>query len=104
MYAIIQDGGKQYKVEVGMKINLEKKNCEVGKTIEFPDVLFCNKEGEISIGKPRLENVRVEGVVEEHFKGPKITVFKFKRRKGCRRKKGHRQLYTRVRISNITVS
>lgn len=104
MYAIIQDGekqGKQYQVAPGKAIEIERKECAPGSPIEFSQVLFYKDKENTEVGTPFVEKVKVKGVVEEHVKGDKITVFKFKRRKDHRRKQGHRQVYTRVRIQQI---
>lgn len=101
MYAIIQDSGKQYKVALGSIIELEKKECDPGKIVEFPNVVYYHNKDEVKVGMPTLPNMKVKGVVERHKKGEKITIFKYRRRKDSRRKRGHRQWYTRVRISEI---
>ena len=101
MYAIIKDGGKQYKVSPGQCVHLEKKDAAPGTPIELTEVIYYqNKQGS-EVGTPLLNQVKVKGVVEKHVKGDKIIVFKFRRRKDSRRKRGHRQQYTRVRIQQI---
>ncbi len=102
MYAIVKDGGKNYKVEPGQVIRVEKKDLEAGATVEFPEVMFYSSGDNVQVGTPLVEKVKVEGTVEKHVKGDKVTVFKFKRRKDYKKKQGHRQKYTQVRIDKIT--
>lgn len=101
IYAIIQDGGKQYKVSPGSVVELEKKDCAAGSSIEFKDIIYYHDQNEIKIGTPKIEKMTVKGVVEGLFKGPKIRMFKFRRRKDSRWRKGHRQQYSKVRIVEI---
>ena len=102
MNAIIRTGGKQYRVSPGHTINVEKLNGKVGDTVEFGDVLMVSdKDGKVNIGSPIIKNVKVRGKILGNVKGEKITVFKFRRRKGYRRKTGHRQKYTSVEITDI---
>ena len=101
MYAIIADGGKNYTVSPGQVVELEKKDIAAGKEIEFSDVLFYNSDSEVFVGTPSVEGVKVKGIVEGDMKADKVTVFKFKRRKNYRKKQGHRQTYTKVRIKEI---
>jgi large subunit ribosomal protein L21 len=100
MYAVIASGGKQYKVEPGQLLRLEKLPGEVGDTIQIAPVLMVGGEGEPKIGRPHLEG-HVAGIIEEQGKGRKILVFKKKRRKGYRVKRGHRQPFTAVRVKAI---
>ena len=101
MVAIIKTGGKQYTVTENDLITIEKLDAQVGDTITFDEVLMTSKDGEISVGRPFVDNAKVTAVVEEQGKGEKIVVFKFKRKKDYRKKRGHRQLYTKVRIESI---
>jgi large subunit ribosomal protein L21 len=103
VYAVFETGGKQYKVSPGELIKVEKLNSNPGSEVQFEKVLMVQKEDGTMIGHPYLDNVRVVGEVLEHKKGEKIIVFKYKRRKNYRRKKGHRQWYTALRIKEITV-
>lgn len=103
MYAVIETGGKQYKVSPGELIKVEKLDSNPGSEVQFEKVLMVQKEDGTLIGHPYLDKVRVVGEVLEHKKGEKIIVFKYKRRKNYRRKKGHRQWYTALRIKEITV-
>ena len=100
MYAVIATGGKQYKVEPGQLLRLEKLPGEVGAKIEIKPVLMVGGEGEPKIGRPFLEG-NVAAVIEEQGKARKVLVFKKKRRKGYRVKRGHRQHFTAVRIEAI---
>ncbi|MBQ1684291.1 MAG: 50S ribosomal protein L21 [Clostridia bacterium] len=100
MYAIIVTGGKQYKVEVGSEIMVEKLDNEVGANVNF-DVLMMAEGDNVQIGKPVLEGVCAKAEVLEHGKGKKVVVFKYKPKKDYRKKQGHRQPYTKVRILSI---
>ncbi|MBR0136545.1 MAG: 50S ribosomal protein L21 [Clostridia bacterium] len=100
MYAIIVTGGKQYKVEVGDEIMVEKLDNEVGETVNF-DVLMTAEGENVQIGKPVLEGICAKAEVLEHGKGKKVIVFKYKPKKDYRKKQGHRQPYTKVKILSI---
>ena len=100
MYAIIQTGGKQYKVESGDQILVEKLEAEVDAEVEFETLLVADDAG-VKVGKPVLEGVTVKGKVLEHGKGKKVIVFKYKPKKDFRKKRGHRQPYTKVEILSI---
>ncbi len=102
MYAVIRTGGKQYRVAEGQVLFIEKLDAEPGSTVEFDEVLMVGGE-ETRIGRPRVEGARVRAAVLDQIKGPKIIVFKFKRRKNYKRKKGHRQRQTVVRIQEIVL-
>jgi len=104
MFAIIESGGKQYRVAEGDVIKVEKLEADVGEEVVFERVLMVGKNGESIIGQPELKGARVVGRVVEHGKEKKIVVFKFRRRENYSRKKGHRQLYTAVRIEKIALS
>jgi large subunit ribosomal protein L21 len=101
MYAVVSSGGKQYKVQEGEILRLEKISGEVGNPVSFDNVLLFSDGERVSIGQPLLENVRVSGHIVEQGKAKKIVVFKYKRRKRYRRKQGHRQQYTAVKIESI---
>ena len=103
MYAIIETGGKQYKVEQGQIINVEKLDVQQGEEINFDKVLLIKNGENIITGSPVIEKAKVVGEVIETGKGKKIIVFKYKRRKNYRRKKGHRQWYSKVKIKEITL-
>jgi large subunit ribosomal protein L21 len=101
MYAVIRSGGKQARVAPGDSIRLEKLAGTVGEPVELPEVLLVGNEGEPRIGTPLVEGAKVIGTIMAQGRGPKIVVFKMKRRKGYRRKRGHRQAYTEVRVEKI---
>ncbi|MGM0409617.1 MAG: 50S ribosomal protein L21 [Bacillota bacterium] len=101
MYAIIKTGGKQYKVEEGQIIKVEKLPVNEEENIEFDEVLAVSKDGENNFGKPYLEDVTVTGKVIEQGKNKKITVYKFKPKRRYRKKMGHRQPYSKVLIESI---
>ena len=104
MFAIIQSGGRQLKVGPGSVVDIDRVDAEVGKEFTFEQVLFLEKDGgEMLAGAPFVANARVVGIVDGESRGPKIRVFKKKRRKGMRVTKGHRSTYTRVRITDIVV-
>ena len=100
MYAIIVTGGKQYKVEAGDEIMVEKLDNEIGDKVNF-DVLMMAEGENVQIGKPVLEGVCAKAEVLEHGKGKKVIVFKYKPKKDYRKKQGHRQPYTKVKILSI---
>ena len=102
MYAVIKSGGKQHKVLEGEEILLEKLSLDEGEVIEFSEVLAVNKDGNLNVGKPLLEGAVVKGKVINHLKTKKITVIKMKRRKDYRKKQGHRQNLTKVKIESIS--
>jgi large subunit ribosomal protein L21 len=101
MYAIIKACGKQYKVEKGSKFEIDRVAGEEGSTIEFPEVLFLSSDGQATIGNPTIAGACVKAEIVEHLRGPKMIVFKMKRRKRSRVKKGHRQELTRIVITDI---
>ncbi|HHW31941.1 MAG TPA: 50S ribosomal protein L21 [Clostridiaceae bacterium] len=101
MYAIIETGGKQYKVHEGDVVFVEKLAVEEGSNYTFDKVLAVSKEGEVNFGKPFVSNASVDAKVLAHGKGEKIIVYKYKPKKNYRRKTGHRQLYTKVQIEKI---
>ncbi|MDO5298686.1 MAG: 50S ribosomal protein L21 [Clostridia bacterium] len=100
MYAIIATGGKQYRVSEGDVIYIEKIDAQVDSTVSF-DVLLVGNDGDVKIGTPVVEGVKVEGKVVGQIRGEKIIVFKYKSKKNYRRKQGHRQPYTKVEITKI---
>ena len=100
MFAIIQTGGKQYKVCAGDVVKVEKLELEVGSKVNF-DVLLTSDNGTIVAGNPIVANVTCVAEVVEHGKGDKVVVYKYKPKKNYRRKQGHRQPYTAVKILEI---
>lgn len=104
MFAIIQSGGRQVKVAPGEVITVDRIDAEVGQEVSIDQVLVLEKAGgEVLAGSPFVADVKVVGVIDGESRGPKIRVFKKKRRKGMRRTKGHRSTYTRVRITDIVI-
>jgi len=103
MYAVIESGGKQYLVSPGDVLRLEKIEAEIGSEVIFDRVLMV-KDDRTIVGNPLVAGAQVIGEVLEQGKGKKIIIFKYKRRKGYRKKQGHRQLYTAVRIKEIKLA
>lgn len=101
MYAVVKTGGKQYRVEEGQTLRVEKIDGEVGSPIQWDDVLMLSDGETVSVGQPTLENVTVTGHIVDQGKEKKILVFKYKKRKRYRRKQGHRQSFTAVKIDSI---
>ena len=104
MYAIIRSGGRQVRVTPGSTINVDRVPASPGDEVSIAEVLLVEKDGgDVMAGTPLVEGARVLGVIEGETRGPKIRVFKKKRRKGMRRTRGHRATYTTVRIKDIVV-
>ncbi len=103
MYAVVATGGKQYRVRAGDILRIEKIPGDIGSPVAFDNVLLYSDGENISVGKPVIEGAKVNASIVEQDRGRKIIVFKFKRRKGYRKKQGHRQYYTAVRIDGIEV-
>ena len=103
MYAIIRTGGKQYRVEKGDVVRVERLDGAVGSTVTLNDVLLVGGEGEPRVGSPCLEGASVVGTVVDQDRDAKIRVFKYKKRKHYRRTRGHRQSFTAVRIDAVRV-
>lgn len=101
MYAVIRTGGKQYRVEPGDKLRVEKLPGEPGAKLAF-DALLVADGDKVDVGRPTVAGVKVEGEVVRHGRGKKIIVFKFRRRKNYRKKQGHRQAFTEVKVTGIT--
>ncbi len=101
MYAVIESGGKQHRVSEGEELRLEKLDREVGATVVFDRVLMVGEGAEARIGQPYVEGSSVEAEVLEQGRGEKIRIVKFHRRKHHRKQMGHRQSYTRVKITGI---
>lgn len=101
MYAIIQTGGKQYKVSEGDIVFIEKLEAEVGDTVDFSDVLFIKNEDASTIGTPYIDNAKVTASVLDHGKGKKLVVFKYRSKKDSKCKQGHRQPFTKLEIKTI---
>jgi len=103
MYAIIKASGKQYKVEPGKKFEMDRVSGEPGAVIDLNEVLFYSNDGQATIGDPTISGACVKAEVVEHFRGPKLIVFKMKRRKRSRVKNGHRQEMTRLKVTEIVL-
>lgn len=103
MYAIIETGGKQYRVQEGDTLFIEKLDVNAGESVEFNKVLAVSKDGSLSFGSPVVEGATVKASVVENGKGPKVVIFKYKRKKDFRKKQGHRQPYTKVKIESISL-
>lgn len=102
MHAVIETGGKQYRIEPGDEFDVEKlPDVEAGHEVTFEKVLATGEGEDLEIGRPYLEDASVVGEIVEHGRGPKKIVFKKKAKQGYRRKHGHRQPYTKVRIDEI---
>ncbi|RUM46491.1 MAG: 50S ribosomal protein L21 [Desulfocapsa sp.] len=102
MYAIVKTGGKQYQVTNGDQLRVEKLEGVVGDTVELTDVLMVADGENIQIGRPVVENAKVIATIAEQGKAKKVIIFKKKRRKGYRLRKGHRQMYTALKIQEIS--
>ncbi len=102
MYAVIATGGKQYRVEQGETLRVEKLAVEAGKKLEFGEVLLVSDGSSVKVGAPHVAGAKVTAEVLGEVKGPKLIIYKFRRRKGYRRKTGHRQPYTQLKITSIT--
>ncbi len=101
MYAIFKACGRQYKAEPGQIVRLEKMSGEVGENVTLGEVLLISEDDRVRIGRPVVEGVAVNATIVEQGRGPKIVIFKHKRRKDYRKKQGHRQDFTAVRVENI---
>lgn len=101
MYAIIETGGKQYRVSEGDVLNVEKLNVEEGSEVVFDKVLTVVNDGEVKIGKPVVDGAKVKAKVAKQGKAAKIFVFKYKAKANYRKRKGHRQPFTQVEITGI---
>jgi large subunit ribosomal protein L21 len=104
MYAVVETGGRQYRVQTGDTIDVERLAGEVGETVELSAVLMIGEGAEVTLGTPILDTARVTAEIMAHKRGTKITIFKFKRRKSYRRKQGHRQSLTALKITDIHAS
>jgi large subunit ribosomal protein L21 len=101
MYAVIATGGKQYRVQEGAVVRIEKLIADQGSSVEFKQVLLIGAGSDVKIGAPFLGNAKVVATVEGHGKGDKVRIVKFRRRKHYKREKTHRQPYTDVKITQI---
>ena len=101
MYAVVQTGGKQYRVSEGDVITVEKLNAEAGSTVSLDKVLVLGEEGKLTVGTPYVDGAAVSAEVVENGKGKKVVIFKYKAKKDYRKKQGHRQPYTKLEIKAI---
>lgn len=101
MYALVEIKGKQYKAEKGCLLTVDKLENSEGDELEFESVLLTSDGEKVSVGAPYVKGVKVKTSVEGHEKGDKVIIFKFKRRKGYRRRQGHRQNYSLLRVTDI---
>lgn len=101
MYAIVETGGLQFRVEPGMKLNVPRLASDEGESVSLERVLLLEDGDDVQVGSPLVEGASVKAEVLEHGRGGKITVYKRKRRKGYERTRGHRQDYTRIEIKSI---
>jgi large subunit ribosomal protein L21 len=101
MYALVDIQGKQYKVENGSVLKVDRLEKEKGDNVEFDSVLMISDEGKVKIGQPFVKGTKVKARIEEHILDKKVTIYKHKKRKGYRRKQGHRQSYTLVKVEDI---
>ena len=104
MYAILETGGKQYRVTPEQDLVVEKLEAERGQVVEFDRVALVERDGKVTVGTPWVKNAKVTCRVLDHGKGPKVVVFFYKAKENLKRKKGHRQPCTRLRVEKITVS
>ena len=103
MYAVIETGGKQHKVEKGMILSVDLLKDEVGKKITFDNVLLYVDGDNVEVGQPYLDNVKVTAEIKDVVKAEKISILRFRRRKHSMRKIGHRQRYTQIKIKEINL-
>ena len=101
MYAVIRSGGKQVRVESGQSVRVERLPGSVGDVVELDQILLLGGEDETRVGTPLVEGARALATITAQARGPKLTIFKMKRRTGYRRKTGHRQAYTEIRVDRI---
>jgi large subunit ribosomal protein L21 len=101
MYAVIRTGGKQHRIELGQSVRVEKLAGAVGDAVELDEVLPVGGEGEARVGKPLVDGAKAVGTIIAQGRGPKLKVFKMKRRKNYRRLQGHRQDYTEIHVEKI---
>ena len=101
MYAVVRTGGKQVRIHPGQVVRVEKIDGAVGASVELSEVLMVGGEGSARVGAPLVEGARVLTTIAEQGRGKKVRLFKLKRRKGYRRKQGHRQSYTALKVESI---
>lgn len=101
-YAIVEDGGKQYRAVIGESIEVDRYPIEIGEEIDMDRVLLIADGENIKVGTPFIEGAKIQATVVAHVKGPKVIVFRYKAKERIRSKTGHRQKYTKVRVDAIT--
>lgn len=101
MYAVIKTGGKQYRVNSGDKLKVEKIEADVGATVTLDEVLMVSDNGKATVGTPLVKGAKVNATVVSHGRGSKVMIFKFRRRKHYRKTQGHRQSFTEIQIDSI---
>jgi len=102
MYALVEIQGKQYKAEEGALLKVDKLDKAAGDNLEFNSVLLVRDGEETKVGTPYVKDAKISATVEDQIRGKKVLVYKFKKRKGYRRKQGHRQQYSLIKVQNIT--
>jgi large subunit ribosomal protein L21 len=103
MYAVVKSGGKEYRISKGDVIRIEKVGGKVGDQVTLKDILMISQEGQVHVGTPQLAKAQVVGQIIQQTKGGKVLTYKMKRRKNYRRMKGHRQNYTYLKVSDISL-
>jgi large subunit ribosomal protein L21 len=103
MYAVIQTGGKQYRVEPGDTVVVERLAGDTGDSVQFDEILLLADDDQVAVGRPLIEGAKVTGSIVEQGLHDKLIVYKFQRRKNMRKKSGHRQQYTAVKIADVVV-
>ena len=103
MYAIVEIAGQQFKVQKDQKVFVHRLDAEAGSKVEFDQVLLIDDKGKVNVGAPAIDGAKVTAEVLNHVKGDKVIVFKKKRRKGYKKKNGHRQSFTEIAIKGIKV-
>lgn len=101
MYAVFTTGGKQYKASEGDVLYIEKLDAGAGSAVSFDEVLLIGNDGNVTVGDPFISGAKVEAKVEKNGKGKKIRIFKYKSKKGYRRRGGHRQPYTKITVTSV---
>ncbi|AXY43086.1 50S ribosomal protein L21 [Halomonas alkalicola] len=102
MYAVIKSGGKQYRVQEGQTLKLEKIEVPTGESVDFDEVLLVADGDDVKIGAPLVEGAKVSAEIVSHGRGDKVTIIKFRRRKHHMKRQGHRQWFTEVKITGIS--
>lgn len=101
MYAIVEIAGQQFKVQKDQKLYVHRLKAEAGSKIDFDKVLLVDNDGKVTLGAPAIEGAKITAEVIEHLKGDKVIIFRKKRRKGYKKKNGHRQSFTSIKVTGI---